>query len=1143
MNSYPAAQLLSEDWAKKGKTFKFIPGVEAYVHPNLDEWRKLKVESEEEKAAKKAAKKRGEEEDGVSDVDTNNALVVENEDATKQRYQNPVNRRHHLVLLPKNARGLKKIFELVSFGYIDGFYRFPRIDLREIKRIQGDQGDIIASTACIGGPLAYEVFGKVGDVEWDAMNADLLRDEFRAKQIINAIGNTYDQYVDALGLGNVYLELQFNRLPQQDLVNHAIIRYAKENGLTNQLIVTCDAHYPGPEMWLYREMYKKLGHMNYEEMDPSKLPKSKDDIKAELYPKNAEQLWSEYQATKGRCDLYADMDDLVCDAIERSYDVAHNVIGDVPADKTPKFPKAVIPEGKTAFQELVERAKRGLITKGHDKKPEYVSRLKEELLVMKELGIAEYFVTLARVLELARTKVLVGTCRGSGGGSLVVYCLGITDVDPVKYGLYFSRFLSVYRKGMPDVDIDIDDRDTVLDLLREEFGNTNVVPISNYNLLKLKSLTKDVCKFFGVSFEDANAATRTVEDDVRKATLKEGDDKNLFELKFDDAMKHSPSYRAFIEKLAEEHPAAVDAIKALYKEQRSLGRHAGGVLVVDDLRTKMPLITSGGEPQSPWVEGMAVKHLEKVGNFVKYDLLGLLTLRLIRRTVELILERKTGRTPSFDEIKAYYNAHLHPDVLDFDDPKVYEYVFHSGRWAGVFQFTQRPTQRFCAQCKPSNVTDLAAITSIWRPGPLAGKMHELYVDAKFNKPYDWGHPLLNETLADTYGLLIFQEQIMLLANKVAGYDLAKCDEVRRAILKRSLATGESAKKEARELEDSFVKGCVGNGVPESIARKLYANILAWGGYGFNKAHATGYAMISYQCAYLMTYFEEEWLCSYLESMSRSEDNKAKAFSEIRSLGYQIVPIDINHASFGWTILDGKRFMPSFLTCKDVGSAAVEEIVRERPYEKIQDVLWDEQGDWKHSKFNSKALAALIRIGAFQSLDCIGDDDEHLFDSYAHMYEVIINHLNDIKKHPVKEPLKGMNEFYKLSRELKGQIEPWDRRQLAEHSIKHFGSIDVMNLIDPTVLQVFQQKGISSIDEYDDAGIYWFCITKTTPKKTKNGKHYLLLEAQGPGGKTHKIYMWGWDGHRQFESYAVCFAELKQSDFGFGTQMSKLRELE
>lgn len=228
--------------------------------------------------------------------------------------------------------------------------------------------------------------------------------------------------------------------------------------------------------------------------------------------------------------------------------------------------------------------------------------------------------------------------HNSGGGSLVAYVLYITDLDPIKWDLPFSRFLSVYRKGAPDIDSDLGDRDKVLDQLRNFFGFENVVPISNYNTFKLKTLVKDIGKFYGVPFEETNAATRTVEDEVRRATTKEGDDKNLFVLEFDGAMEHSPSFRGFIEK----YPAVAESIKILFKQNRSLGRHAGGVLIADDLPNKMPLITSGGEPQSPWCEGVNFKHLEYIGNFIKYDLLGLETMRIIERTIFLILTNQGG---------------------------------------------------------------------------------------------------------------------------------------------------------------------------------------------------------------------------------------------------------------------------------------------------------------------------------------------------------------------------------------------------------------------------------------------------------------------------------------------------------------------
>lgn len=500
--------------------------------------------------------------------------------------------------------------------------------------------------------------------------------------------------------------------------------------------------------------------------------------------------------------------------------------------------------------------------------------------------------------------------------------------------------------------------------------------------------------------------------------------------------------------------------------------------------------------------------------------------------------------PTFQEIKDYYLNNLHPSKINFEDSKVYEYVFHAGRWAGIFQATQKATQKFFQQCKPSNVTDLAAITSIWRPGPLSGNMHKLYVDAKFVKPYDWGSDLINDILKDTYGLLIFQEQILLLANKAAGYDLAQCDQIRRAILKRTLATSGALMKEAEELQTSFVNGCVKNGISFDIATKLYENIKAWGSYGFNKSHAVGYAMISYQCAHLMTYHEESWLTAYLESMVGNEDNKAKAFSEVRALGYTISKIDINLAERGWTVHPGKKFMPSFNTIKGIGDAAVDEILAARPYKSIEDLLWSPDGSWRHSKFNKRALEALINIGALDSLDCIGEDK--LFSSYAHMHAVIIEHMDDIKKCPKKDQNKGRNEFYRLARELRDKVSPWSRRELATKQLEHLGSLDVYTLVDPSLLEVFVNKGVKSLDEYEEGDqglIYWWCVTKATPKVTKNKKQYLLLECQGSGGKVHKMFCWGYKPGLEIVPYSVVFGEASKSDFGFASQRYKVRVLE
>lgn len=652
MNGFAAAYLYNEKLKKAGKNFKLIPGCEMYVHPNLNQWRIDKLHAEElsknTKLLKIATKKTLEgiktnierigdqNSDETIIIKTSNALTIENEEETKSgKSFNPVNRRHHLVVLPKTSRALQKIFGLVSKGYLEGFYRFPRIDLSMLKEASSGENDILISSACLGGIFSFEVLSQLRYISFDKLDAKLLDNTSLMEKVVGSISNTFDQYADAVGRNNVMIELQFNHFPAQDVINRALLEFAQRNSLTNQLIATADSHYAGPDLWYHREMYKKLGYLNYSEYGPDSLPKSKDEIKADLYPKNALQMWEEYQLSKNRNSFYEDYDNLVYDAIERTHDIAHNVIDDISVDTSYRYPNSIIPKGKTAFGVLMELCKKGMIKRNLSNKPEYIDRIKHELSIIKKLNNAAYFVTLERALFLARKVCLLGVARGSSGGSLVAYVLEITDLDPIKYECRFDRFMSIHRSGAPDIDCDVGDRDKVLDVLRVEFGYNNVIPISNYNLFKIKSLVKDISKFYNISFEEVNKATLTVEHDVRKVTQKHGDDKNLFVLTFDDALKYSPSFKAFIDK----YPQVSESINILFKEQRSLSRHAGGVVILDDAPSSMPLITNGGEPQTPWVEGVGQKTLEPLG-FIKYDLLGLETMRLIDKTINLILQRK-----------------------------------------------------------------------------------------------------------------------------------------------------------------------------------------------------------------------------------------------------------------------------------------------------------------------------------------------------------------------------------------------------------------------------------------------------------------------------------------------------------------------
>lgn len=1120
-NSFAEAYKYSQELKKKGREFKYIPGCEFYLYPDLGEWEKLKIKTAEEK---KAAKESG----ADIDDDEGTTITVEDESTTKsQKWRNPLRRRHHTVILPKNSKGLDALFSLVSFGYTEGQYYFPRIDFHQLR--QKAQGNLIATTACLGGPMAYEMFDACADLAADDVTPDIAKE--REHIILPRIENIIEKFIDAVGEENFFLELQFNKIPCQHAVNYLLMRAAEKTGI--KLIATADSHYPGYDKWKARELYRRLRPGKAYEDDP--LPESVEELKCELFPKNAEQMWEEYLLHKPNYDFYKGKDELVKEAIERSHEVAHEMIGDVDPNNKVKLPSYTVPEGEKPMRALARMAIEGLKEKGLANDQEYIDRLKEELQMIKDKKFAKYFLTMKAITDIAHRHMLVGFGRGSAAGSLVCYVLGITGFDPIKYGLLFSRFLSKNRSELPDVDSDFSDRDLLRKILAKEFGEDNVIAISNVNTMSLKSLTKDIAKFYGIEFVEVNDAVRFVDKDIVQGGKKDGLDKTDLKYDFDEAMKYSLKFADFIEK----YPHVGDHIQELMGEQRAMSRHAGGIILSENILDRMPVIMSKGVKQTPWTKN----YLEPLG-WVKYDLLGLETLKIIERCIALILQRHEGiESPTFADIKRWYDANLHPNVIDLEDQHVYEHIYHEGNYAGVFQCTQRDTQRFFTEAKPTSIVDIAALTSIYRPGPMGADVHKKYVAAKNNpKKVHYEHPLIREVLEETYGYLVFQEQAMKLGNVVGGMSLDECDVLRKVVSKKP-TKGHPLYEKAVKMEKIFIDGAVENGLSRELGQKLYDNIKEFAKYSFNKSHAVSYAINSYLCAWLLTYYEPEWLCAYMETQLNNPDEKAKAISELKSFGYDFSKIDINKATDHWTIVEGeKKLMPSFLSCKGVGKTAVAEVINKRPYDEIYDFLWDDFGVWRHSKFNKKNFDVLMKIGAFNSLDCVGEGK--LFKNYAHMYRTIIDNWTLLRKKLKKDTFD--TQCQKLD-DLAAEADDSDWE--IEHKLEIYkllmGEVNLDLIIPKKIQKKLFSKGYHSIDAYPEdkkAALTWFVLEDWINRRTKYGKPYLILHVSGLSGRQERIYLWDWDESIVFSKNTGYRGWIERNNFGFASKIDQIIEI-
>jgi DNA polymerase-3 subunit alpha len=992
-----------EKMKKAGRKYRQVYGVEFYFVEDLDEWKRQYENHRARIKAERDAKKI--EALATTDVNVDNedelmseGHTIENEDESKQGSKGKPEwmRRYHLCVTARNPIGLANLFTLVKRGYKDGFYRFPRIDFKMLK----EYGEgLSVTTACVGGIFSGRTFQEFPDLTFDQLGPELLDDPAKKASLMRTLGNLTDRFVDAVGEQNFFYEMQFNKLSAQHMVNRALIDLHDQTGVN--LVTTCDSHYPTPNKWEARELYKKLGWMG-KEMTP--LPVF-DELKCELYPKNAEQVWDEFEIGWNNYDFYHGREDLVRDSIERTHDQVWDRYQDMWVDSKAKLPNYAVPQKshscypsppeETPFQQLALKVKNAMISTGLASKPEYVARVKEELDDIKFLGFENYFLTMHDVFHLAAEKTLFGPARGSGGGSLVNYLLGITQVDPIPYGLLWSRFLGRHRTSWPDIDSDAGDRDALIDAARELFGEDAVIPVSNFNTLKLKSIVKDVAKFYDVPFQEVNALTGPLQSEVEPHARDANTEKSVFVLTHEDCMKYSKKYKDFMEK----YPDVEKHVSTLFMEQRSIGRHAGGVLIADEreLEQTMPLISVRGELQTPWTEGMNFRNLEDNG-FIKFDFLGLTLMKDVENCIKRILRKDSGENPSFLQIRDYFDKHLNCRYVEQDDQKVWENTYHNSSFApGIFQFTAQGARNFCHQAKPRNIEELAAITAIYRPGPLKANVHVKYVEAgKDIENIQYAHPIIEEVLGPTRGFITFQEQFMTLAVKLAGFSPGESDKMRKTLVKKSLDTIGKKGSERDQLRKQFVEGAERlHGLDPKDMNELFDKIEFFSLYGFNKSHAVAYAIDSYYAAWLYTYHPREWIATVLESENNSPQGLAKAIRESKALGYKFAPADVNYSGDEWTYnKELQALMPPLSSIKGLGDKAMDEILEARPFKNLNDLFYDSDGEWRHSKVNKTCFEALCQIEAFSSLE---EFKEGQLDNHRQLLHIISENYEKIRK--------------------------------------------------------------------------------------------------------------------------------------------------
>jgi len=829
----------------------------------------------------------------------------------------------HLVLLAENEEGYKNLMFLVSAGYLEGFYRYPRVDMQLLaSRARG----LIALSGCIGGrvPRAFLEMG------------------------FDSAVSAACELKEIFGPQNFFLEIQNTGRKEQTLFNSAVRDIAREVGV--EIVATNDVHYLEEEDYLAHQVLVCIG--------TGKKLSQEDRLyneKLDIFMRSGFQMREALPAFP--------------DSIENTLAIAGRCKVEIEFGKI-RLPVYDVGEGvklsdylaKLAREGLEERFKEfaGKGIKVDEKK--YMERLEEELSVIDKMGFAGYFLIVCDFIRFAHQRgIPVGPGRGSGGGSLVAFSLRITDIDPIRYNLLFERFLNPERISMPDFDIDFckDRRDEVIHYVMERYGTQNVSMIATFHQLKSKLVVRDVGRVLGMNYSDVDKIAKMIPAPFQGRSWT-----------IDEAMEQEPKLKKLYNE-DEKVKLLLDLSRKLEGLTRHAGTHAAGIVIGDrPLFEYTPLYQRSGDSQEKFEVSTQYDKdaIEKIG-LVKFDFLGLKTLTVIETTIKLINET------SLREGKGLVLKSA--GDIPLDDPETFDLI-SSGDTTGVFQLESRGFREMLRRLKPRKIEDIIAAVALYRPGPLQSGTAESYISRKNGmEPVTYTHPALKEVLEETYGVIIYQEQVMQAARILAGFSMAEADNLRRAMGKKK--AGEMAL-----LREKFINGAVARGINKETAEKIYDQMQEFASYAFNKSHSAGYAIIAFRTAYLKTHYPVEFLAALMTCDEDRIEKIVTFINEGRALGIKILPPDINESDTHFKVIFapdsrfGKAIRFGLKGVKGVGSATIDAIMKARKDGPFID-LFDFCARVDLRACNRSNIDQLIKSGAFDTIGGkIGVDRAQLF---------------------------------------------------------------------------------------------------------------------------------------------------------------------